>query len=220
LELTTAQTTLPTLARATPISKRALDLALAILGLIIGSPLLLIIGVAIKLESPGPAFFNRIRIGKDGRPFLMYKFRTMVPDAEARLAELAARNQGGAYFVQIPRDPRVTRLGRLLRNASLDELPQLVNVLKGEMSLVGPRPQYPSEVMLYTDEQRRRLEVLPGITGLWQLADRDGATFERWVAHDLFYIDNWSLRLDLKILALTALHVFSGGYVRPHIPIE
>ncbi len=220
MELTTAGTVSAEAARSTPLRKRVLDVTLSILGLILAAPLFVLIPILIKLDSPGPVFFNRVRIGKDGKPFLMYKFRTMVVDAEARLAELAERNQGGAYFVQIPHDPRVTRVGRVLRYASLDELPQLINVLKGEMSLVGPRPQYPSEVALYTEEQRRRLEVLPGITGLWQLADREGATFERWVAHDLAYIDHWSLALDLKILAYTALRVCTLGHVRPHLRLD
>jgi lipopolysaccharide/colanic/teichoic acid biosynthesis glycosyltransferase len=216
-------TTVPAIAllttRATPLSKRALDVILAICGLILGAPLIVLIAALIRLDSPGPVLFNRVRVGKDGRPFMMYKFRTMVVDAEARLAGLAERNQGGAHFVQIPRDPRVTRCGRWLRYASLDELPQLVNVLKGEMSLVGPRPQYPGEVALYTEEQRRRLAVLPGVTGLWQLANREGATFERWVAHDLAYIDRWTFGLDLRILAYTALRVVTAGHVRPHIAL-
>lgn len=220
MELTTTRTFPAAARRSTPVAKRVFDVLLSALGLIVTLPLFVIIPILIRLDSPGPVFFNRIRIGKDGRPFMMYKFRTMVADAEARLADLKERNQGGAHFVQIPHDPRVTRLGRFLRYASLDELPQLINVIKGDMSLVGPRPQYPGEVALYSEEQRRRLEVLPGITGLWQLADREGATFERWVAHDLAYIDGWSFALDLKILAYTAVRVLSAGYIRPHIVID
>ncbi|MER3513646.1 MAG: hypothetical protein C4310_03985, partial [Chloroflexota bacterium] len=125
MELTTTRTISAEAARSTPLRKRVLDVTLSVLGLILAAPLFVLIPILIKLDSPGPVFFNRVRIGKDGKPFLMYKFRTMVMDAEARLAELAEHNQGGAYFVQIPHDPRVTRVGRVLRYASLDELPQL-----------------------------------------------------------------------------------------------
>ncbi|MER3458655.1 MAG: exopolysaccharide biosynthesis polyprenyl glycosylphosphotransferase, partial [Chloroflexota bacterium] len=131
-------------------------------------------------------------------------------DAEARLAELAEHNQGGAYFVQIPHDPRVTRVGRVLRYASLDELPQLINVLKGEMSLVGPRPQYPSEVALYTEEQRRRLEVLPGITGLWQVSGRSDLDFDEMCLLDLYYIESWSFWMDVQIILRTIPALISG----------
>jgi lipopolysaccharide/colanic/teichoic acid biosynthesis glycosyltransferase len=137
----------------------------------------------------------------------MYKFRTMCADAERLLPQLAHRNLGGAYMIKIPGDPRVTRVGRFLRHTSLDELPQLINVLRGEMSLVGPRPQAPNEVALYTPHQRRRLHVLPGITGLWQVTARDNPSFDEWVRLDLAYIEHWSLWLDLRILARTVLQV-------------
>jgi lipopolysaccharide/colanic/teichoic acid biosynthesis glycosyltransferase len=150
-------------------------------------------------------FYNRVRVGKDGRTFVMYKFRTMAADAEQRLASLQHLNQGGFHMIKIPQDPRVTRIGKLLRPSSLDELPQLVNVLKGEMSLVGPRPQTPSEVALYTPEQRGRLAVRPGITGLWQVRDRHNPSFVQWVRWDLTYIEHWSLRLDAWIIWQTAV---------------
>ena len=133
----------------------------------------------------------------------MFKFRTMCVDAEARLPQLAHLNMGGAHLIRIHNDPRVTRLGSFLRRTSLDELPQLVNVVKGEMSLVGPRPQSPEEVALYSEGQRQRLAVPPGMTGLWQVTARDEPKFDEWVRLDLHYIQNWSLPLDFKILLKT-----------------
>jgi lipopolysaccharide/colanic/teichoic acid biosynthesis glycosyltransferase len=172
--------------------------------LLIGlSPLLLLLAVAIKIDSPGPALFVQARVGKRGRSFQMYKFRTMCADAEQRLGQLAHLNAGGSYLIRIRNDPRVTRLGSVLRRSSLDELPQLINVVKGEMSLVGPRPQSPSEVRLYSATQRRRLDAQPGMTGLWQISARDDPSFDRWIKLDLDYIDHWSLALDLKILLKT-----------------
>jgi lipopolysaccharide/colanic/teichoic acid biosynthesis glycosyltransferase len=144
-----------------------------------------------------------MRVGKDGRPFVMYKLRTMTADAEQRLADLQHLNQGGPHMIKIADDPRVTRVGQLLRATSIDELPQLLNVLKGEMSVVGPRPQTPDEVALYTQEQRLRLAVKPGMTGLWQVRDRRNPSFEQWIAWDLAYIRGWSLWLDLSIACQT-----------------
>jgi lipopolysaccharide/colanic/teichoic acid biosynthesis glycosyltransferase len=183
--------------------KRALDIAVSGLGLLWLGPSLGLISLAIKLDSPGSLLFNRPRIGRNGQPFVMYKFRTMHDGAEHKLRELAHLNEGGCYMIKIPNDPRVTRIGRVLRRTSLDEFPQLVNVLKGDMSLVGPRPQAPNEVALYTDRQRRRLEVLPGITGLWQVTSRNDPSFERWVQLDIEYIDSWSLKKDVLILLKT-----------------
>src|SRR5205823_5914482 len=148
--------------------KRTIDIVMAVALLVLLAPLMLLAVVAIRLESPGPVFYDRVRVGKDGRPFVMYKLRTMTADAEQRLADLQHLNHGGPHMIKIADDPRVTRVGKLLRATSIDELPQLLNVLKGEMSLVGPRPQTPNEVALYTGEQRLRLVVKPGITGLWQ----------------------------------------------------
>ncbi len=183
--------------------KRAVDIVGAAALLIPFAPVLVLATIAIRLDSAGPVCFNRVRSGKDGAPFTMYKLRTMHTNAEARLAELQHLNAGGIYMIKIVDDPRITRVGRFLRVSSIDELPQLVNVLKGEMSLIGPRPQSPNEVALYTDEQRRRLAVRPGITGLWQVHDRHNPSFERWMLWDLTYIDNWSLWLDLTIALRT-----------------
>jgi len=183
--------------------KRAIDIVGAAALLILLAPLLVLAAIAIRFDSAGPICFNRTRSGKDGAPFTMYKLRTMHTDAEARLAELQHLNAGGVYMIKIQDDPRITRVGRFLRASSVDELPQLINVLKGEMSLIGPRPQSPNEVALYTDEQRRRLVVRPGITGLWQVRDRHNPSFERWMLWDFTYIDNWSLWLDLTIALRT-----------------
>lgn len=183
--------------------KRAIDVMVAMGLLIVTSPLLILLALAVKMDSPGPAIFVQPRVGKGGRPFQMYKFRTMCADAEERLGQLAHLNAGGSYLIRIRNDPRVTRLGWVLRRASLDELPQLINVVKGEMSLVGPRPQSPSEVRRYSATQRRRLDARPGMTGLWQVTARDDPSFDRWVKLDLEYVNHWSLGLDLEILLKT-----------------
>ena len=190
--------------------KRAGDLILSFVMGIVTLPITAILSLLIKVDSDGPAIFRARRVGFKGREFTLYKFRSMYADAEKRLADLAHLNVGGPHLIKIPNDPRVTRVGRFSRKYSLDELPQLWNVLKGEMSLVGPRPQSPSEVALYTEHQRRRLAVLPGITGLWQVSARDDPRFEVWAAKDLEYIDNWSLWLDFKIL-LETIGVVLGG---------
>ncbi len=187
--------------------KRVVDVALALALLVALLPLLLVVIAAIKWDSPGPLFYNRARVGKRGRPFTMYKFRTMTSDAEQRLRGLQHLNAGGAHMVKIKNDPRVTRVGRVLRASSIDEVPQLLNVLKGEMSIIGPRPQTPAEVALYTDEQRLRLLVLPGITGLWQVKDRHNPSFEQWITWDLHYIATWSLWLDLCIAWQTVVMI-------------
>jgi lipopolysaccharide/colanic/teichoic acid biosynthesis glycosyltransferase len=184
-------------------AKRVIDVVGAAGLLVLLSPLLALLAVVVRIDSPGPAFFIQPRIGENGRRFQMYKFRTMCADAEQRLGELAHLNAGGNQLIRIRNDPRVTRFGSLLRRASLDELPQLINVVRGEMSLVGPRPQSPSEVRLYSVSQRRRLEMRPGITGLWQVTARDDPSFDRWITFDLDYIDHWSLALDLEILLKT-----------------
>jgi lipopolysaccharide/colanic/teichoic acid biosynthesis glycosyltransferase len=164
---------------------------------------MLAVAIGIRLDSSGPAIFRQRRVGLDGREFTMLKFRSMGVDAEQRLAGLAHLNAGGNQLIRIQSDPRVTRLGAFLRRSSLDELPQLVNVLRGDMSLVGPRPQSPSEVALYSSRQRQRLGVRPGMTGLWQVMARDDPSFDEWVRLDLEYIQHWSLGLDLKILLRT-----------------
>ncbi len=193
--------------------KRLLDLGLTTLALALTWPLWLLIAAVIKLDSPGPVLFRSTRVGRQGRHFTMYKFRTMSVDAEALLPQIAHLNLGGPYMIKIPNDPRVTRVGRFLRRSGLDELPQLWHVLRGEMSLVGPRPQAPHEVALYTPHQRRRLAAVPGLTGLWQVTARDNPSFDEWVRLDLEYIDHWSLGLDLRIMWRTFAQMFTRGEV-------
>lgn len=190
--------------------KRALDVILATLALIVLSPFLFLLALLIRVTSPGPALHRQPRCGLKGRVFDMYKFRSMVVDAEAQRAELEALNELSGPVFKMASDPRCTRLGRGLRKYSLDELPQLWNVLRGEMSLVGPRPPLPQEVENYEPWHLRRLEVRPGLTCLWALEGRNELDFDRWVRLDLEYIDNWSLWLDLKILIKTIPVVLSG----------
>lgn len=190
--------------------KRAIDIV-GSLALGIGlSPLLLTIAVIIKLTSRGPVIFRQVRSGIYGREFVMYKFRTMVPDAEARRHELDAANEMGGPVFKMKDDPRVTKAGGFLRRHSLDELPQLWNVFKGDMSLIGPRPPLPAEVRKYERWQRRRLSMRPGLACIWQVSDRNRSTFEVWMENDLYYIDHWSLWLDLKI-AVRAIPVVIWG---------
>jgi exopolysaccharide biosynthesis polyprenyl glycosylphosphotransferase len=184
-------------------AKRMLDVVASAVGLVFLSPLLLAIAIAIIRDDGRPVFFRQKRLGLHGRPFNVVKFRSMARDAESRLAELEHRNEIQGRAFKITDDPRVTRVGRFLRRTSLDELPQLINVLRGEMSLVGPRPPLPGEVDGYDLWHRRRLSMKPGITGLWQVRARREPEFDRWVAADLEYIDRWSLWLDVKILART-----------------
>jgi len=191
--------------------KRGLDVLLAAIGLLAASPVLLAIALLIKLENPrAPILFKQVRIGKDGVPFKMYKFRSMVPNAEALLEKLASRNEASGAMFKMKRDPRVTRIGRVLRRTSLDELPQLWNVMKGEMSLVGPRPPLPREVALYGEYEMRRLSVTPGCTGLWQVSGRSSIGFEQMVELDLKYIQNRGLWLDIKIILRTVKLVFGS----------
>lgn len=190
--------------------KRTLDVVAAGLGSLLLAPLFLVVAVWIKLGSPGPIFFRQTRVGRDGRHFKVWKFRTMVEDAEQRRAELEPLSEGPGILFKLKDDPRVTRQGKLLRRFSIDELPQLWNVLRGEMSLVGPRPPLPSEVEQYDDWVRNRLTVKPGITGLWQVSGRAETSFTDYVRYDLFYIQNWSLYLDLWILWRTLRAVVEG----------
>ncbi|MGB9606672.1 MAG: sugar transferase, partial [Bryobacteraceae bacterium] len=189
--------------------KRGLDVILSAAALLVLWPLMLAIALLIRLTSPGPAIFRQTRCGLNGRRFTLYKFRTMVADAEKRKAEVAHLNVKKTAF-KIPNDPRLTPLGRWLRKFSLDELPQLWNVLKGEMSIVGPRPPVPEEVERYERWQRRRLRMRPGLTCLWTLAGRDEVDFDEWMRLDLEYIDRWSLTLDLEIILRTIPHVLLG----------
>ncbi len=193
--------------------KRAFDLFCATLGLLVLSPLFALIAVAIKLDSPGSVFFKQRRVGVGGRVFWIYKFRSMVADAEAHKRQLQHLNQyRESKFFKIKGDPRITRMGRLLRRTSLDELPQLINVIRGEMSLVGPRPPVPEEVADYSEHHLQRLSVTPGITGLWQVKGRsDILDFEEVVRLDLEYISTWSLWKDLAILLRTVPAVFHSN---------
>jgi exopolysaccharide biosynthesis polyprenyl glycosylphosphotransferase len=193
------------------IIKGLFDKVVAIAALMISAPLMAVITFVIVLGDGKPVLFRQPRVGKDGRTFTVYKFRTMVVDAEQRKAELAAYNDGAGALFKMRNDPRVTRTGRWLRRYSLDELPQLFNVLKGDMSLVGPRPPLPDEVARYTDYVRRRLAVRPGITGLWQISGQSDLSWEEAVRLDLRYVENWSLILDLQILWKSCPAVFHGS---------
>jgi exopolysaccharide biosynthesis polyprenyl glycosylphosphotransferase len=184
-------------------AKRACDVLISSLGLLLLAPLLVAVAVAIKLTSRGPVIFRQERIGLRGRSFTLLKFRTMVAGADQLLDGLREHNEADGPLFKLRHDPRVTRVGQVLRHYSIDELPQLVNVLKGEMSLVGPRPPLASEVALYEEWQLDRLEVRPGITGLWQVSGRSELSFEDYVRLDLFYVENWSVAYDLFILSKT-----------------
>jgi exopolysaccharide biosynthesis polyprenyl glycosylphosphotransferase len=184
-------------------AKRACDVLVAGLGLLLLAPLLIAVALAIKLSSSGPVVFRQERIGLRSRPFTLLKFRTMVAGADQLLESLREQNEADGPLFKLRHDPRVTRVGRFLRRYSIDELPQLVNVLKGQMSLVGPRPPLASEVALYEEWQLDRLEVRPGITGLWQVSGRSELSFEDYVRLDLFYVENWSIAYDLFILSKT-----------------
>ena len=189
--------------------KRALDVGISAAGLVILSPFMLLIGLLVRLTSPGPVIFRQVRCGLNGRRFTFYKFRSMCENAEELKPGLQHLNQKRTAF-KIAKDPRVTPVGKLLRKFSIDEWPQLWNILRGDMSLVGPRPPVPEEVRNYERWQRRRLRMRPGLTCLWALEGRDGLDFDTWIRKDLEYIDNWSLSLDWKILFRTIPHVVSG----------
>lgn len=190
--------------RAQQLAKRTFDMCGSAFALIALLPLFLVCMLAVLCSSRGPVFFVQDRCGHGGRLFRFYKFRTMVADAEARKAELARFNEVTGPAFKMMRDPRITPVGRVLRKLSLDELPQLWNVLRGDMSLVGPRPPTPDEVERYTTRQVQRLAVIPGITGLWQVSGRSTITdFDRWIDLDLRYVQTWSLGLDVLILART-----------------
>jgi exopolysaccharide biosynthesis polyprenyl glycosylphosphotransferase len=191
--------------------KRVIDVVGAAIGLVLGLPVLAAAAAAIKLDSPGPVLFLQTRCTRYGRPFVMPKLRTMVSDAPARRQELAARNEMDGPVFKIKRDPRVTRVGRLLRRYSIDEMPQLWSVLKGDMSLVGPRPPLPDEVASYQTFERRRLSMRPGLTCLWQVSGRNEIGFDDWVRMDLEYIDTWSIWNDVKIMLRTIPAVLSGS---------
>lgn len=196
------------LSRSALLTKRLLDVVVSVFGLVVLSPLLIAVAIGIKLDSPGPVFFRQVRRGEGNRVFCIYKLRTMRFDAEARKAEYAGLNKhladgGDARMFKIPDDPRVTRFGRFLRHYSIDELPQLINVLRGDMSLVGPRPLILEEDQHVVDWRRRRLNLKPGITGLWQVLGRDGIPFGEMVTLDYLYVTNWSMMGDVKLILRT-----------------
>jgi exopolysaccharide biosynthesis polyprenyl glycosylphosphotransferase len=196
------------------LAKRAFDVAVAAFALLVTAPLWALIAVAIKATSPGPVLFQQERVGRRGRRFRVYKFRTMVADAEELLLDLAEANEADGPLFKLRVDPRVTKVGRILRKLSLDELPQLLNVVKGQMSLVGPRPALPGEVTQWGPELFERLRVQPGITGMWQVNGRSNSSFSEYQRWDLYYVDNWSLWRDLAIMAKTVPVVLSskGAY--------
>ena len=185
--------------------KRTFDLVVGGLIILVGTPVWAALAVAIKLTSPGPVLYRQLRMGRDGKPFGMFKFRSMSADADARLTELhaAGANEATGPLFKMRDDPRVTPVGRWMRKFSIDEFPQLLNVMHGEMSLVGPRPPLPGETQSYTDHHWRRMEVLPGMTGLWQVSGRSRLTFDEMIRLDLFYIENWSVGFDLGLMLRT-----------------
>jgi exopolysaccharide biosynthesis polyprenyl glycosylphosphotransferase len=190
--------------------KRVLDVVGSIVLLALLSPLLLVIALIVKFSSPGPIIYKQKRVGKGGVEFPFYKFRSMYKDADKRLAELMGANEKEGPIFKIKDDPRITPIGKFLRKYSLDELPQLFNVLKGDMSLVGPRPPIPREVEQYDDNAFRRLSVPPGITCLWQICGRSDTSFDEWMALDALYVEQMSFWLDLKILMKTPTAVIRG----------
>jgi exopolysaccharide biosynthesis polyprenyl glycosylphosphotransferase len=200
------------LARWQVVVKRSTDLVLSTIGMVFCLPVLALSALAIKIHDGGPVFFRQQRVGRDGKTFTILKLRTMVIDAEDRLADLVSQNQreGGVLF-KLANDPRVTPVGRMLRATSLDELPQLINVVRGDMSLVGPRPALPIEVAQFDEELLARQRVRPGITGLWQVEARDSSSFQAYQRLDLFYVENWSVSLDLAILLSTVQTVAARG---------
>jgi exopolysaccharide biosynthesis polyprenyl glycosylphosphotransferase len=201
----------PRLSGPRQILKDLFDRSAAGAALMLLAPVMLTIAVIVWFSDRGPAFFTQTRVGKDGRPFKIYKFRTMVIDAEARLAELRVQNEHDGVLFKMRRDPRITPIGARLRKWSLDELPQLINVMLGDMSLVGPRPALPDEAARYADHVRRRLVVKPGLTGLWQVSGRSDLTWDESVRLDLRYVENWSLALDLQILWKTIAVLLRGS---------
>ncbi|QOD02641.1 sugar transferase [Pseudarthrobacter sp. BIM B-2242] len=206
--------TTPTLEAGQRVAKRLFDLFAAGILLLMASPAMILVAILVKLDSPGPILFRQERVGIEGSHFYMLKFRSMIVDAEARLADLTRENEGSGPLFKMKNDPRVTRIGGFLRRFSLDELPQLLNVLTGTMSLVGPRPPLPKEVEAYESDVRRRLLVKPGLTGLWQVSGRSNLSWQDSVRLDLYYVENWSLAGDLVIILRTVRAVFgsSGAY--------
>jgi len=204
----------PQLSGVRKIIKDACERSAALLALVLLAPVLALVVVAIRLDSPGPAVFRQVRLGRHGRPFTMLKLRTMRDDAELLRQGMQELNESDAVLFKVREDPRVTRVGKVLRRYSIDEVPQLVNVVRGQMALVGPRPPLPAETLLYEQDVHRRFAVKPGVTGLWQVSGRSDLAWEDAVRLDLHYVDNWSLALDVRILARTARAVLrhAGAY--------
>lgn len=206
--------TTPTLEGGQRVAKRLFDVTISALLIVLSSPIMMAVAIMVKLDSKGPVLFKQDRVGIEGTHFGMLKFRSMVVDAEARLTELSDRNEATGVLFKIKNDPRITRVGRIIRKYSLDELPQLFNILGGSMSLVGPRPPLPREVEAYEKDVRRRLLVKPGLTGLWQVSGRSNLSWQDSVRLDLYYVENWSLAGDLVIILRTVRAVFhsTGAY--------
>lgn len=202
--------TTPTLEGGQRVAKRLFDMIVSGLLIVMVFPLMAVVALMVKLDSPGPILFRQDRVGMEGKHFAMLKFRSMVEDAENRLEELSGRNEGQGVLFKIKDDPRITRVGTFLRKYSLDELPQLFNIFAGSMSLVGPRPPLPREVDAYENDVRRRLLVKPGLTGLWQVSGRSNLSWQDSVRLDLYYVENWSLAGDLVIILRTVRAVFRG----------
>ncbi|MBU3088269.1 sugar transferase [Clostridium gasigenes] len=189
-------------------SKRTLDIIASLIGLIVLSPLIVIIGILIRIESKGPIIFSQKRIGLKGRKFKMYKFRSMVPNAEELKKKLLEQNEMSGPMFKMKEDPRITKTGKFIRKTSIDELPQLINVLKGEMSLVGPRPSLPKEVEKFESWMLKRLEVKPGLTCYWQVSGRNNIDFEQWMQLDLDYVNDRNFLLDIKLIFKTFFVLF------------
>lgn len=190
--------------------KRMLDVTACLVALPVVAPLMLAIGLMVRRDSAGPMFYRAERLGRKGRVFQCYKFRTMVPNADRMRADLQHMNERDSVLFKISNDPRLTKVGAWLRKYSLDELPQIYNVLRGDMSLVGPRPPLASEVEMYDLPHLRKLDVLPGMTGLWQVEARQDPSFDSYISLDTAYVDNWSVALDMRILARTVSAVLAG----------
>lgn len=190
--------------------KRFFDICLSAVALVVLSPLLLVIAILIYLEDKGPVIYSQTRIGKDGRAFKLYKFRSMCVDADERLRDLQKLNERDGPVFKIRDDPRVTKIGKFIRKTCIDELPQLVNIIKGDMSIVGPRPPLPNEVEQYNSYQKQRLLVVPGLTCYWQIQKGEETTFDEWVELDLKYIKERSILLDFRLILLTFKVILSG----------
>lgn len=201
----------PNDSRAYLVGKRIIDIVLSVLGIILLSPLFIIVAILIKLEDRnGPVIFKQVRVGKDGKEFIMYKFRSMVANAEELKPKLMSQNEATGPVFKMKNDPRVTKVGRFIRKTSIDELPQLINVIKGNMSLVGPRPPLPEEVVQYSHYEWQRLSVKPGITCYWQVSGRSNLGFDEWVRLDLKYIKERNLFIDLKLIFRTIFVLFGS----------